>query len=64
MLILLKGPIFGFIIGTICSYEAYSVSLNSESVVAAITKGVVYSIFVCILADVLMNILFFSLGIT
>lgn len=60
--IMIKGPIFGFIIGMICAHEARSISLNSESIVAAITKGVVYSIFACILTDVFMNIILFYLG--
>ncbi len=61
--LLWKGPIFGLIIGLICAYEAKSVSVNSESIVLAITKGVVYSIFACVLVDMFINIISALLGI-
>ena len=53
-----KGPIFGIIIGLICAFEARCVAINSESVVLAITRGVVYSIFACVLVEMIFNILF------
>lgn len=57
-----KAPIFGVIIGMICAYEAKSITLNSENVVQAITRGVVYSVFACVLADMLINVIAVSLG--
>jgi len=55
-IILIKGPIIGLAIGLICTYEIKLVSINSESIVSSITRGVVYSIFTAILIDMLFNI--------
>jgi|GEM_PF-2645752 len=57
-----KAPIFGVIIGMICAYEAKSITLNSENVVQAITRGVVYSVFACVLADMFINVIAVTLG--
>lgn len=52
-----KGVLFGGIIGLICAKEARKIYLNSENIVKGITKGVVYSIFACILCDMIINII-------
>lgn len=57
-----KGPIFGLIIGLICTHAVTTVKIHSDSMVVAITRGVVYSICGCIIFDMLFNIISAKLG--
>jgi len=51
-----KGPLCGFAIGMICTYETTKIAITSESVISGITRAVVYSIFASILIDTIANI--------
>lgn len=55
--ILLKGPIYGFLLGLVCSFEANNVSINSVSITKGIARGVIYSFFICMFFDMIIDFL-------
>lgn len=53
---LLKGCLIGALFGLIVSYEANNVEQNSDNILVALSRGVVMSIILCLILDLLINI--------
>jgi len=59
--ILFKGILFGFLLGSVASFEAKKISTNSDNMVNGVTKGVIFSIFICMFFDMLFTFIGFCL---
>ncbi|MGH6948786.1 MAG: MlaE family ABC transporter permease, partial [Kiloniellales bacterium] len=60
---IIKAPLFAFIIGLVGCYEGLKVQRNAESVGRQTTRAVVESIFLVIVLDALLSVLFSVIGI-
>ncbi|WP_343562402.1 ABC transporter permease [Kiloniella sp. b19] len=60
---IIKAPVFAFIIAMVGCHEGFKVSRSAESVGQQTTRAVVESIFIVIVLDALLSILFSALGI-
>ena len=60
---IIKAPIFAFIIGMVGCYEGLKVSRSAESVGQRTTASVVESIFLVIVLDAFLSVLFSAIGI-
>jgi phospholipid/cholesterol/gamma-HCH transport system permease protein len=60
---MIKAPIFAFIIAMVGCYEGFQVKSNAESVGRQTTRAVVESIFLVIVLDALLSILFTAIGL-
>jgi phospholipid/cholesterol/gamma-HCH transport system permease protein len=60
---MIKAPLFGFIIATVGCYEGLQVTRSAESVGRHTTRAVVEAVFLVIVLDALLSILFSVLGV-